>query len=382
MAESELTAGPEVGEPPAIESASPPAPPEVSGSPSPAPASAPDREAARRERIDPQGTALERAYRAAEERIAAQHTESSPQPAGQAGAPGAASTPVVEAPAADPEAGTSAVAPEASPDSTPSAPANWPIERREAFAKLPPEARSVVQAIASDLQAGYTKTTQAVAEIKQSFPVLAQAVEQSGASPERVVEYARAGALFDRDPRAALEHLAKQAGVPVWFDAPAANQDEPPEFVDVKELTAWVEKRTEARIAQTWKAEHERLAQAQQREQARAFLEREMAEAAKLPGFAERADTVRELIARSNGYLSPEQAYWFSQLDTLRSEAQQAPALRAELAKLKRAEEARKKALTAPLGRSNGSTPPARAADPLEAAYERAAARLGTGRTV
>jgi hypothetical protein len=174
--------------------------------------------------------------------------------------------------------------------------------------------------------------------------------------------------------------LAKQAGVPVWFEAPPPQADEPPEFADVKELTAWVEKRTEARIAQTWKAEHERLAKSQQQEQARAFLEREMAEAAKLPGFAERQSEVRKLMAEANGYLSAEQAYWLTQLDTLRAESQAAPALRAELAKLKRAEEARKKALTAPLGRSTKHAPGIAAIRwrPLMAGRS----TTGTGRTV
>jgi hypothetical protein len=198
-----------------------------------------------------------------------------------------------------------------------------------------------------------------------------------------VLDYARAGVLFERDPKAALAHLAEQAGVPVWFE-PQATPEQMPEFETVEQMAAWMREDTQKRVQQALQAEHARMAQERKQAEARAYLEREMAEVAGLPGFDAKRAQVLEAVQASNGYLSPRQAFDLLGIETLRSEAEQAKALRAEVAALKKAEEQRKKALTAPLGRPDAPADRRvpNGGDPIEAAFDRAAARLGQARAI
>lgn len=326
---------------------------------------------------------VERAARAAEQRLAAAkdgasktdtQTDSSSEAAAQAGSD-ADSTPEA---AADGDGADAHGAEQAGGDAD-SIPGldHWPAERREAFAKLPQEAQGVVREIAGDLQAGFTKATQALSNLKRELPELSKAVLAEGVAPARVLDYARAGKLFEQNPEQALRALAQQAGLDVRFP----NDPDPaeiPDFQSKEELARWLDEQQDKKLS----AREQQMRQRQQVQQAQQSLQQEIdAAAQRYPDLNRNA--VMQAIADSNGMLTAEQAYWLPKLretvqgqQSLQAENAQ---LKAKLKKLEQAEESRAKRLLDVGGRRD-SAPPVNGRDdglsPIERAARAAEQRL------
>ena len=251
---------------------------------------------------------------------------------------------------------------EAPAASTADAPQNWPAERRDAFAKLPDEARSLVMSFHKDMQAGFTRATQEVAQIKQQAD-----------------DFSRLQAAAKADPEGFLRGLAQQLGV----TAPVAAEAEPPEFSTIQEATAWAAEQGFAK-ARDWmtrerQAEQAALAQSQ----ARGAFEAELAEVRRLPGFAEVEDQAVQAVIGSQGFLSLRQAYDLARVQDLEAKANRAAVLEAQLAGKARTEETRRKGLGLPVaGTGHGSERPAQAGGPVnrfEGAFQRAQERRERG---
>lgn len=239
------------------------------------------------------------------------------------------------------------------------APDNWPTERREAFSKLAPDAQALTLDFYRDMQAGFTKATQGVAEIKQQAADYARLQREAQADPAGFV-------------RALMESLKL---TPASLAA-----DEPPEFASAAELAKWTaqqaERAAERRFA-ALRAESDRTA-AQQR--AGTALDAELAELGKHPGFAAVREAAIQAVVDSGGALTLTNAFHLQRLPALLAAEQRGKTLAAELAAMKAGETERKKAIGAPV---QGRALPTRERalnnaplDPYEAAFERARARL------
>lgn len=106
------------------------------------------------------------------------------------------------------------------PASAMSPPAHWDAAKREAFGKLPPEAQKVVNDLARDLEAGFTRKSMEVAD-KVKFgesvrslvtPAHRQQLQSAGMTEvdgfRRLLEYQDA---FTRDPTGYVRWVAQQA---------------------------------------------------------------------------------------------------------------------------------------------------------------------------
>lgn len=251
-----------------------------------------------------------------------------------ASTPGAAATPATDAPTAGEDGTAKAVA---QPDSTVTAPKDWPEAMRDRFAKLPnDEARAVVLSIQKDLQAGFTHATQKISQIEQQHREAIETAKQ-----------------FRADPKATITALAQRAGVPVFFEPPAA-AGEMPEFKDAKEMASWVAKQVADQV-RTQQTEAAKQAEAEARnKQATEQVRQGLLKAQKdHPDFETHKAAVFEALA-GNPMLEPEQAYRLATYDGLMKLAQDGETAKRELAKLKADVETERKKATAPV-KPNGS---------------------------
>lgn len=314
----------------------------------------------------PGESAFERAYRAAEARRGSASESASDAAAAEqagAGAAGSDSTPAESAAAGGPgdvaTGATSGEAPTAPPVSTATAPTNWPSERRDAFQALPQAAQSLVLDFHRDMQAGFTRATQEVAQIRQQAD-----------------EYAR----LQREAQADPESFARALLQAMNLDPRTLAADEPPEFATPQDLAKWAANQAEQAAERRARAMHQEVEQRALAERARASIEGELAELAKIPGFDTLRDAALQAVAAAGGALTVTQAFNLQRLPALLDGQRELAALRSEVAALKKAEENRKKALTVPVQSSAlpGVDPRFQHApqSPAEIAYEKARAKL------
>lgn len=367
-----------------IESPAPSAP-EASTPTAPARAPARAEQSVEQER----GSAIEQAFARAQAKLGSaadtppkQDSTASAPAAGQDGATApvtqATATGASETAAKPGEAGTTGAPPA---DSTSHAPQDWPGELRQAFDALPnAEARAMVLRMQRDMQAGFTKATQQVADLRKRY----QGLEESGVRPDELQGLLSARSLFQQNPRQALEHLASQAGIPVWFEAPTVGAEAPPEFETAAEMATWVQQQAERRVERLLEERSAReRAEVERRERA-TRIEREFAEASgRLPDFATHQQAVVDAIVAAGGQLSPEQAYWTLRGPELLRTSARVAELEAKLAgfEAERAERQKRAAgalpgASAPTRRTNGEEAPM---SPYERAAATAAKTLGLG---
>jgi hypothetical protein len=313
-------------------------------------------------------TAIQAAFRTAKDRLGAAKAETHTSAAGgeQAGAASPDSTRAAAppAPGGDPAKAQPTVAQDATSGQDPTLgtaastapPANWPSERREQFGKLPPEAQRMTLDFYQDMQRGFTKATQGVAEIKQ-----------------HAEEYRTLQQAAQKDPQGFLRNLAAQLGV----DLPGLDDEAPPEFGSAAELAKWTadkaRREVERRFASLQRESESRSNVARQR----AVIERELAKAMEtLPNFAAVRDEVLQTVVDSRGALTLEQAYHLRRMPDLLAAETRAQRLEADLKAAQATEEARKKSLGALVQGRRGTQEPAKAAPqgPMSR-FEEAAAR-------
>lgn len=310
-------------------------------------------------------TAIEAAFRAAEASLAQSSSASDGAGTEQAGsgASGSDSTPAESATAGaagDVATGaTSGDAAPAGPVSTAQAPINWPSERRDAFQALPPDAQSLVLDFHRDMQAGFTRATQDVAQIRQQAD-----------------EYAR----LQREAKADPAGFARALLASLNLEPTALAADEPPEFSTPGELAKWAADRAERAAERRLAAHRQEAERAGAMERARAALDAELADLAKIPGFDTVRDAALRQVAESGGALTLTDAVNLQRLPQLLDGQRELATLRAEVAALRKAESDRKKSLGAPVASTatrdqNGRYTHA-PQSPTELAFERASAQL------
>ena len=296
----------------------------------------PDAAASAAQADDRYSTAGQRAVRAAMAASAGEDTQNRAPAQEQAGD----GTPGAVAEQAGSAAGAAAGAPAATAaaDSTATtAPADWPADRRAAFDAMAPEARAVALGFYKDMQAGFTHAMQGLAGERQ-----------------RLGELAKTAEAFEADPKAVLQKLAAQKGIPLWFEAPAA-ADEVPDFDNPAEMAKWASEQAHQRMQR--ELAEQRQAEDRQRTAAEAdrALREELAAAQKAHAdFGTHQARIFDLLARAPG-LSVSEAYGLATLDGLRQMAVDGQTAQRELAVLKAEVERSRKALTAPVAGADGN---------------------------
>jgi hypothetical protein len=268
------------------------------------------------------------------------------------------------------------------------APADWSEDRRKAFDALPDDnARQQVLDMHKDFQAGFTRVTQEVADIVKSHGTLLNAMQEHGASGERVVELLTLSRMFDENPRNVIEELAKQKGVQVWFEQPLA-PGEIPKFETDAEMAEWMRAQARKEAEATLKAEREAAdkkskedAARVQQEDARKALKAEFDKANSLPDFAAHRPAVVEMLSRAPS-LSVEEAYHLATLPALRKAAEDGAKAMQELAALKAKSERAAKDATRPVEGKQGTEVPEadKQLTPAERAMKRAEARMAAAK--
>ena len=260
--------------------------------------------------------------------------------------------------------------------STLQAPQDWPREWTERFAALPTdEARQVVLAMNKDMTAGLQKGLQTLAQQRQGNESLFESMKQTGHEPGEVVALLGLSARFKDDPRGVLEELATQAGIPLA----ALQDDAPPEFADAAALAKWASDKAKRDLRRELDVERKQVTAAQQQQYHRDTFNAELKAAADQyadlqthwPAVADRIST--------NPLLTVSQAYQLARFGDLQAALGERDALKREVAALKAADEARRKAATAPPGGQGGrgaeQTAPA-SLSRAEQAFQRAQRRL------
>jgi hypothetical protein len=260
--------------------------------------------------------------------------------------------------------------------STLQAPQDWPREWTERFAALPTdEARQVVLAMNKDMTAGLQRGLQTLAQQRQGNESLFESMKQTGHEPGEVVALLGLSARFKDDPRGVLEELAGQAGISLA----ALQDDAPPEFADAAALAKWASDKAKRDLRRELDVERKQATAQQQQQQARDKFNAELKEAADTyADLKTHWPAVAERIAE-NPLLTVSQAYQLARFADGQAALGERDALRREVAALKAADEARRKAATAPPGGQGGrGTPqtPAAGLTRAEQAYERAQRRL------
>lgn len=248
-------------------------------------------------------------------------------PASGASTPAAGDTTGTPAPTAGKE-GTAPAA--AQPDSTVSAPKDWPEAMRSRFEKLPNEARDIVLSFQKDMQRGFTHATQKISQIETQHKEAIDTAKQ-----------------FRDDPKATLTALAKRAGIPIFFEAPAAT-GEIPEFKTPADMAKWVAEQVATQV----RAEQERAAEATKAEtrkrQAMDSMRAALTKAAQdHADFATHKDAVFQFLEQ-NALLEPEHAYRLATYDGLMTLAKEGEAAKRELATLKTTIDNERKRATVP----------------------------------
>ncbi len=260
--------------------------------------------------------------------------------------------------------------------STLQAPQDWPREWTERFAALPTdEARQVVLEMNKDMTAGLHKGLQTLAQQRQGNESLFESMKQTGHAPDEVVALLGLSARFKDDPRGVLEELATSAGVPLA----SLQDDAPPEFTDAAALAKWASDKAKRELRRELTAERQQQTAAQQQQQARDKFNAELKEAGdRYADLKTHWPAVAERIVQ-NPLLTVSQAYQLARFGDVQSALGERDALKREVAGLKAADEARRKAATAPPGGQGGrgtqQSPPA-GLTRAEQAFQRAERRL------
>lgn len=129
-----------------------------------------------------------------------------------------------------------------------SAPEHWPAERREAFAKLPKEARELLLSQSRDLEKGFTRKSQELSEearfaesVRKEFEPLRDQLKMAGMDEVAGIrQLVAAHQLLERDPQRGIEYLAQQYGVAAPSQAqgqqpqqqPGQQNGQKPKYVD------------------------------------------------------------------------------------------------------------------------------------------------------
>ncbi|PKM43246.1 MAG: hypothetical protein CVV05_15480 [Gammaproteobacteria bacterium HGW-Gammaproteobacteria-1] len=332
------------------------------------------------------GRAAEKAVQRAEARASKKNTGDAGEQAAGGDKPTGASTPEVAAPEATTKEGAKSAEEGDKPtlDSTAAAPENWPKDRREAYAALPDDtSRALVMAFYKDIQAGFTKATQQVAEIVKQNDELFGALKEHGADVPRVKQLLNIGKMFEADPRNVITELAKEKGIEVFFERPLP-EGEMPEFKDTAEMAEWMRNQAKSEAERTLKAasdaEEKRQAEREQetaRNSAKEALQKELDEAGKEHAdFGEHKAAVFDTLARAPG-LSVKEAYHLVRLPALLKLAEEGTQAKAELTKLKAQQErAAKDTTRPPSSRRAELAPEDKNLSPAERAHKRAQARM------
>jgi hypothetical protein len=363
-------------------SAAAPAAPADGGAAPAAPAAAPTEEHGDRKDI---GSAAEKAVKRAQERAARKTTGSAGEQAAGGDKPAGESTPAAAATNGQTKEGATSAeeGDKPTPASTATAPENWPQDRREAFAQLPDDtSRAMVMDFYKDMQAGFTKATQQVAEIVRQNDELFSAMKDHGADAPRVQQLLNIGKMFEEDPRSVIAKLAEEKGVEVYFERPLP-EGEVPEFKDTAEMAAWMRQQAKTETERTLKAQRDAAAKeeadkaaASARDKAKETLRQELDETAKeFTDFGEHKAAVFDTLSRAPG-LSVKEAYHLARLPALLKLAEEGVQTKAELAQLKAKQERTAKDVTRPpAARLPELSEEEKALSPAERAVQRARAR-------
>lgn len=255
------------------------------------------------------------------------------------------------------------------------APSDWPQDWQANFDSLPDEGKGLALKMHNDLQSGFTRAMQRVADERRSNAELFDSMEQANATPADVASLLETAIQFETDPKGTLRLLAGRKNIDLFFE-PQAPAGEIPEFSTQAEMAAWLseqnEKRLDARLAQK-EAEHAEKLKASE---AKAKLRNELEEAAKLPGFAQLRDGVMVRLGNTPG-LSVSDAYRLERFSAIEAEASQAGKLKARVAELEGQLEAAAKKVTSPPAAEELDTGKAPSSgDAVTDAFNRAKARI------
>lgn len=311
-------------------------------------------------------------------RAGVQQQDSAPAGAadGQAAGDGDGTRTAAPGGAADPDPSKAGAAAATPADSTLQAPQDWPREWAERFAALPTDdARQQVLAMNKDMTAGLQKGLQTLAQQRQGNESLFDAMQRTGHAAGEVEALLDLSARFKDDPRGVLESLAEQAGLEL---ASLAADAPPPEFADAAALAKWASDKARRDLERQLRAERQREDAERQKAQVQERFQRELEDAGRRFGdLREHWPAVAQVLSE-HPLLSVEQAYRLARYDAVAGTVAQVDGLKAELAALKAADEARRKQATQPPGRGgNGRLAPPKAGQSrAEAALARAERRL------
>lgn len=259
--------------------------------------------------------------------------------------------------------------------STVTAPADWPEEQRERFAKLPnDEARELVLGFHKDLHSGFSRAMNNLAQLRKGHENLFSAMERYQADPDTVSRLLDYDAKFQTDPKAVLSELAKAANVEVFFDRPLP-EGAVPEFKTAAEMAEWAARQAEEKLRKEQAAEREKQEATRRREEARRALEAELAEARKADAdFEQHRLAVFEKMAAAPG-LSVADALALVRLPAMQKELETARAAQKELATLKAKIEQERKQATLPVNGVGGAGKAKANGEEHQSPAQRAAAR-------
>lgn len=260
--------------------------------------------------------------------------------------------------------------------STLQAPQDWPREWTETFASLSTDKdRALVLAMNKEMTAGFYKGMETLAQQRQGNELLLDAVKNTGHTQEEAAAVLELAKRISADPVGEMPALLAHFGI-----SPASLQDDaPPEFADAAALAKWASDKATRELRRELAAERQQQTAAQQQQQARDKFNAELKEAGDTyADLKTHWPAVAERIAE-NPLLTVSQAYQLARFGDLHAALGERDALRREVAALKAADEARRKAATAPPGGQGGrgtqQTAPA-SLTRAEQAFNRAQRRL------
>ena len=243
-------------------------------------------------------------------------------------------------------------------------PDSWPEDRREAFAKLPDDGKSLLMTFYREMEKG----------LKQSFDKLAidrkELQANYGLEADQLKDLAGKFKAFQSDPAAVISELAEEAGIDVYFNQ---QTEEIPEFDNQADLVKYLQEHAQKEARQAAANEAKALKEQRQQEQVKQQLEQEFADAYK--EHKDLADHKDAVIHYIGGYNLPvEMAYRLATYEGLHKLATEGQSLKAELDKTRSELEKLQKLSTMPPGRPDGRSrrPKANGVDMFESAYNSA----------
>lgn len=254
-----------------------------------------------------------------------------------------------------------------SPGSIVEAPADWPAQLQEQFTKLPEDARPMVLGIAKDLQAGFTRAMQSLADERNHYGELRDQEQK-----------------FKADPKGFIQSLAQQANVEVFFERPLP-EGEVPNFESPKDMALWAKEEAKRELL----AEQAKRESASQAEADKTARDQEIASefrtaAADLPDFGDHREGVLNVMAGSmaRGRVTVGEAYRLATYDGLYKLAQEGQKAHKELTKLRAEVERNKKtSTTPPKSKTAGElNPEEKHLSPGMRAYQRAQRKIAAKR--